>query len=214
MNQFKLTKKDALVSLIIGEAAGWLLLIVIKSLSQSASQLEVIPLWIWPVFFPFFCLFWLIFAFALAKKFKVFYQLGKFVLVGGLNFLVDLGVLNLLIFLSGIAAGWYFSLFKAVSFSVAVINSYLFNKFWTFKSPDAVSDKETVKGMGREFLGFLVITLVGLGINNLTASLIVNWIGPQWNISPELWANIGAMVASAVGLIWNFLGYKFFIFKK
>jgi len=204
----KLKKLDIFIVLCIGEAAGWLLLLVINNLESSVSLVESIPLWTLPVFFPIFCLIWFLFMFLLSKRNKSFMQIGKFALVGGVNFLLDLGVLNLLIFLTGFASGWFYSIFKGVSFIVAVINSYLLNKFWTF------SDQKQDKKIGKEFLSFIVISLIGLFINNIVASFLVNYVGPQAGISENLWANIGAITASFIGMFWNFVGYKFIVFKK
>jgi putative flippase GtrA len=90
---------------------------------------------------------------------------------------------------------------------VAVTNSYLWNKFWTFKSHE---NKETRK----EFIQFVAISGVGFGINVIVASFIVNIIGPVGEISPRLWANIGAFAAIVISVFWNFLGYKFIVFKN
>ncbi len=144
----------------------------------------------------------------LSKKNKSFLQIGKFALVGGINFLLDLGVLNLFIFLTSIASGPFYSVFKGASFVVAVINSYLLNKFWTF------SDQRQNKKVTKEFLSFIVVSLIGLFINNIVASFLVNYIGPQAGLSENLWASIGAIVAAFVGMFWNFVGYKFVVFRK
>jgi len=204
----KIKKSDIFIVLSIGEAAGWLLLLVINNLESSISLLKSIPLWILPVFFPIFCLAWFLLTFLLSKKNKSFVQIGKFVLVGGVNFLLDLGVLNLLIFFTGIASGLFYSVFKGISFAVAVINSYVLNKFWTF------SDQAQNKRVTKEFLSFVVISLIGLFINNIVASFLVNFVGPQAGISENLWASIGAIIASFIGMFWNFVGYKFIVFKK
>lgn len=134
-------------------------------------------------------------------------QAIKFVLVGTSNTLVDLGVLNLLIFTSGITAGLGYSLFKGISFTVAVINSYFLNKFWTFK------------GLGsgkapKEFTQFLIVSIIGFGINVGIASLVVNAVGPQFGIGDKFWANVGAVCATFAAMTWNFLGYKFIVFKN
>ena len=129
-------------------------------------------------------------------------QAVKFVLVGGLNTLIDLGVLNLLIFITGIASGSGYSIFKGISFTVAVINSYFLNKLWTFK------------GTGRKFLQFFIVSLIGFGINVGAASFIVNVIGAPVGMPASLWANIGAVSAVFITLFFNFIGSKYIVFKK
>lgn len=132
-------------------------------------------------------------------------QIAKFVIVGGLNTLLDLAILNILIASSGIASGVSFNFFKGISFLAAVTNSYFWNKYWTFESKDR---KEL------QFIQFIVISAVGLFINVGVASFIVNTIGAPGATSPALWANIGALTATAASLIWNFLGYKFIVFRR
>lgn len=133
-------------------------------------------------------------------------QAIKFVLVGVLNTLVDLAVLNVLILVSGVSSGFGYSVFKGISFTVAVINSYFLNKFWTFKV-------QKMGGAKKEFAQFFTVSLIGFGINVGVASLVVNVVGPQFGIAPKIWANIGAICATLVGMTWNFLGYKFIVFK-
>lgn len=126
----------------------------------------------------------------------------KFLLVGALNTFVDLAMLNLLIFLTGIASGLPFTIFKGISFLVAVSNSYLWNKHWTFRSNKKV------------FLQFLMVATIGLFLNVGAASFVVNVIGPQFGFKNQLWANIGAAAGTLVVMAWNFAGYKFFVFRK
>jgi len=133
-------------------------------------------------------------------------QFSKFSIVGGLNALIDLGVLNFLIAFSGIASGLLFSLFKSSSFVIAVINSYLWNKFWTFESRERVHRSE--------FTRFVLINIVGLGINVGVASFIVNGIGAPVGMSAPIWANIGAFIAALTGVMWNYLGVKHWVFRK
>jgi len=151
----------------------------------------------------------------LTKHDLIFAALNGFIfgalipIIGSANFAVDFGVLNLLIFLTGIASGWLFTLFKSISFMVAVTNSFFWNKLWAFKKKD-----KNVKESGKEFMQFLAVSVIGLILNAGTASFIVNVIGPQAGISIKTWANIATAVASVVVLTWNFVGYKFWVFKK
>mgnify|MGYP001572410966 FL=1 len=133
---------------------------------------------------------------------QVLHQITKFVIVGVSNTLVDLAVLNLLIFLTGIASGAGFSFFKAVSFLFAVTNSYFWNRRWTFRS-----DKQV-------FTQFFVVSTIGLLLNVGTASFFVNILGPQFGLSETIWANVGAVGGTLVVMTWNFLGYKFVVFRK
>jgi putative flippase GtrA len=133
-------------------------------------------------------------------------QFMKFILVGFLNTAVDFGILNLLMVIFRVYAGWSFSLFKAISFSCAVTNSYFLNKFWTFQKED--------KAKIQEFSKFLIISIIALLINVSLSSFLVNKIGPQFNISPILWANLSALVTVGVTILINFFGYKYLVFKK
>lgn len=196
-------RSDIISSLIIGETAALLMIAVAKNLalpSGPASLLKFLP-----VVFPVFTLFVMTAGTFLGHRASVFYQLSKFALVGGLNFLIDLGVLNLLIAATGTATGFWVIIFKAISFLIAVISSFLWNKFWTFGSlgTDAAS---------RQFFGFLVVSTIGLLINDGSFATF-NAFGPG-SFDAKTWASISAALASGVGLIWNFIGYKFLVFKK
>jgi len=146
----------------------------------------------------------------LFQKFPIIEQFLKFGLIGAMNTLVDLGILNVLMYGSGQTEGIYYSIFKAISFTGAVIFSYNLNKRWTFQD---LSDEDRAK----KFTQFLFISIIGAVINISTATLVVTYIKPLANITfltSQLWGNIGALAGTAIGLIWNFLGYKFIVFKK
>ncbi len=196
-------KQDLKISFLVGIVAGFLFWLVLKNIGlltgSAAGAAAVLSL---AVITPLGYLvgYWL------SRRWPVMLQFVKFGIVGGLNFLVDLGILNLLIFLTGITAGFYYSVFKASSFIVAVINSYFWNKYWTFH---AGNGPRTV-----EFIKFFTVNLIGFGINVSTASFVVNTVGAPVGVSGELWANAGAATAAIVALFWNFIGMKFIVFKK
>lgn len=69
-----------------------------------------------------------------AKSRKTWGQFWRFFLIGLMNVFIDLAVLNLLILITGVGrTGVWFTVFKAISFTVAVINSYYFNRRWVFR---------------------------------------------------------------------------------
>jgi dolichyl-phosphate beta-glucosyltransferase len=194
-------KTDILSALIIGEFSAWLFLVISENIRLTFNYW-----WLFPIILPILALFGLWFSFWLGKKILVIFQAAKFALVGILNTLIDLGLLNFLIFISGINKGLGYSIFKGISFTVAVINSYFWNKFWTFR-------KSKTAQTGKEFMQFLIVSLIGFGFNVGIASLVVNIIGVQFGLSKEIWANIGAISATTFAMLWNFVGYKFIVFK-
>ena len=194
-------KVDIIVALVIGELIALLSFGILKNLELDAKLLY----WLWPIFLPVFCLFCLWFARILSKIIPAIWQISKFVLVGVLNTVIDLGILNLLMWQSGIVSGLLYSIFKGISFIAATSNSYFWNKFWTFDSKKAAGKKE--------FTQFFLISAIGFLINVGVASLIVNAVGPQFGLSVKIWANVGAIAATFVGMTWNFIGYKFIVFK-
>ncbi len=136
-----------------------------------------------------------------------FNQFGKYVAVGFTNAAVDFGVLNFEIGLTGVAGGWHYSLFKSISFAVAVTNSYILNKYWVF---DAGSS-----GGGRsELFKFLAVNLVAIIVNVGVASFVVNYVTPFNGVDMKAWANIGSVAGSAVAIMFTFVGSRLIVFKK
>lgn len=204
-------KTDLIFALIIGEMVAWLAFALLKTLELDLVFYQITGFTInlslvLAIFFPIAVLFCLYITYFLGKKIPTIFQAGKFVAVGVLNTLIDWGILAFLMLITGITTGLFYSIFKGISFLVAVINSYFWNKFWTFK-------KKEVKEAGKEFLQFLVVSLIGLGINVGIASLTVNIIAVPGGISPSAWGIFGAVAATVFSMVWNFVGYKFIVFK-
>ena len=101
---------------------------------------------------------------------------------------------------------------KRFSFTAAASSNYFLNRVWTFRSHD--------RQVGVEYLKFLAVSVVGLGINN----------GVLW-LSSRLWpvayqssiALLGVdvdvfylfkLLAIAVTTLWNFFGNMIFTFRS
>ena len=143
----------------------------------------------------------------LSKVRPFFFQLAKFGLIGVANTVVDLGIYNLFIYMSDVSSGYLIVVFKSFSVMAAIVNSYVWNKFWSF-------EKKETHGIGEEFTQFLMVSLVGLLLNVGITAFVVNVIGAPAGVAEKTWANIGGLAASILVLTWNFIGYKFFVFKK
>jgi putative flippase GtrA len=200
----KLTSRDILFAAINGLIFGALLPIVLKNMNVAISANKGFVI---AIAFTVLAAVGVAIGYFLSKYIRIFFQIAKFGCVGAANFAVDIGILNLLIFISGSAAGIAYTLFKIISFIFAVTNSYVWNKIWTFKKVDT---KET----GKEFGQFIMISIIGLILNAVIASVLVNVIGPLGGIKVKTWASVSAAVASICVMAWNFVGYKFWVFKK
>ncbi len=196
---------DIISSLVIGEAAALLMLFISANITLPLAVRSYVSLL--PFAFPFFTVAVMLVGSLLGARIAVAHQFTKFLLVGGLNFLIDLGVLNALILLTGVSQGALAVGFKAAGFTAAVISSFLWNKFWTFR---AVS----LEHAGLQFVEFVSVALIGLGLNTGIFAFVNDAIGPQGAIPPQTWANIAAVAAAAIGFVWNFLGYKYFVFRR
>lgn len=142
----------------------------------------------------------------IGRKIKVIFQFAKFAAVGSLNSFVDLGVFNLLsyIFVDEIKniSNVLFITFKSASFFLATLNSYLWNKNWTFGNKEKTHVETLVK--------FYAITLINYFLNTGVA-FAVKAIGPDSNI----WVSFVAPVCGILAAMFsNFLSYKFIVFKK
>jgi putative flippase GtrA len=135
-------------------------------------------------------------------------QISKFVVVGFINTGIDFAVLNALMFSTKIYSGKWLILFNSISFTAAVINSYFLNKYWTFKSKDSKESKT------KEFSQFLIISIIGISINDAIVYGLATFTSPLFGLPKELWTNIAKIFATLASMTWNFIGYKFVVFKK
>jgi len=119
-------------------------------------------------------------------------QILKFGVVGALAFVIDYGVLMLLSQVFGmdpvLAAG--------ISFCVSVVFNYVASMRYVFSHRE---DMDT----GRELALFVVLSVVGLGINEL-----IIWVGTRALGTSALMVTVTKVVATAVVMVWNFMSRK------
>lgn len=203
-------KTDLILSLAIGIFSSLMMIFVGRNLSAENSFFETAVSYSGYIIaiFPLFCVAWIV-ATRFASNFigQTVYQFGKFILTGGFNFLLDAAVLNFFIFATEIADGLPQTGFKSASFVFGVISSYLLNRYWTFSA-------NLKKRVSKEIFQFLAVSGVGFAVNVGADYFFVNMMGSFWGMKPALWAQFSAVLASAIAMIWNFAGYKFFVFKE
>lgn len=138
-------------------------------------------------------------------------QFFRFATIGVLNTIVDFVVLNILIaFFGSSKNSILYAFFKAMAFVAAVVNSYFFNKFWVFRA-----SKSGLRSKTEGFL-FATVSTVGFLINVSVFSVVLFFLtstvyGMQHT---QIVSNIAAFVGTLVVLMFNFVGYKFIVFKS
>lgn len=120
-------------------------------------------------------------------------QFIKFSLVGLLNTAIHYGVFYVTYTYMGI----YHLLASTIGFCLAVTNSYIVNRFWTFKTRG--SKKR------REFPKFITVNLLTLSINLGSMALLVERLA----MDPR----VAQLASIGLTLSINFLGNKFWTFR-
>ena len=140
-------------------------------------------------------------------------QITRFLIVGMMNTLLDLLLLNIMTLISAVKDGLGFSAQKACSACIAIIFSYVLNKYWSFKSCQAGNNY-------MEFGKFITVSLFSMAIQVIVATVMVSHIRPLFDLygpflrNAQLWVNIGGISGSLFSAISNFLGYKYFVFER
>ncbi len=218
----KSLKRDLILSLICGEITSWFLILVIKNpyVKEFGGLAKMESLiWALPIVLPIIFVAGTLIGRAFSRLFEVISQIVKFLEIGVLNTFIDLGILNFLVGLSGVTFGLGLVPLNTFSFLCAATNSYYWNKFWTFSASafaKASADRQGYGGQGKRgvFLQFLLISVIGWGINTSIVVLGTTFMLPLASLSAGAWINVVKLTATFISMVWNFLGYKFIVFKK
>lgn len=200
------SKKDFFLVSIIGVLFGLLAIPILENIKIPGWELTFKTTIFLAGGFFLFANFALAVAGLIGKKLPGVFQFAKYAATGSLNAFTDLGILNFLSLAFQIFSGPFLVIFNTISFGTAVTNSYFWNRYWAFK-------KDGVKATAKEFFMFVVVTFSGIIINSVILYLLTTTYGAPPSISVELWENIAKSVAAPISILWNFIGYKFFVFK-
>ncbi|GEM_PF-774424 len=136
----------------------------------------------------------------------------RYAIVGVLNTLLFFGLVNLLGALFGVYSGLAFTAISALSVSVVIVHSYLWNRRWVFRS----DDQERVG----QFVKFALVNFGAMSLNAGIVYVITTHISPfYWfslfgSFTKIFWANFAEAVSIVVIVIWNYFGFKFFVFRS
>lgn len=125
------------------------------------------------------------------KRIQLIHQIVKFGVVGIIAFLIDYSLLYLLTEFMSI----HYMVSSIISFTISLIFNYVASIYWVFD----VKKKQTYK----EMIVFTILSVIGLGINQLVMYLMTD-IG-------NIYYMLSKLVATAIVMVWNFITRKIFI---
>jgi putative flippase GtrA len=123
---------------------------------------------------------------------KLIAQFMKFGVVGVIAFIIDFGVMVFLTEVFGVP----YLISTTVAFVVSVIFNYVASMRYVFVRKDDMSRR-------REFIIFIVLSVIGLILNDIFMWLLVDLIFIDYRISK--------IITTILVAIWNFVSRKIFL---
>ncbi|MBW6464934.1 MAG: GtrA family protein [Brevefilum sp.] len=133
----------------------------------------------------------------------------KFSFVGVTGTIVDFGVMNLMSLVFHLPLLWA----QAISFTIAVVNNFLWNRFWTY--PDSRS-----KRAPRQLIQFVAINLAGILVRTPLITWLNNLILKSLNNAAirlpvenfVISQNLALAVSISIILFWNFFANRYWTY--
>ena len=130
-------------------------------------------------------------------------QILRFSIVGILNTSIDVLTLNVLILLFPTHNANLLLIYNSIAYTLGALNSFLLNKYWTFKRQHAIT--------GGELLRFAIINAIGILCNDAivwSAAQLLHTIIPN----AVIWANAAKLCAVLGTAFVTYLGMRLWVF--
>ena len=119
----------------------------------------------------------------------------RFMIVGGLGFLINLSALFVIHDLFGVRIGPS----QLIGAELAILSNFYLHSIWTYKGADE-------KSLPKRLTQFHASAWVGSGITSIVLIVLVNRL--------HVFYPAALVAGSLCGLVWNYAWTKYFIFKK
>ncbi len=134
-----------------------------------------------------------------------FWQITRFALVGCLNTVIDLLVLNALLWLFPGQNTWIVLVFNSIAYTIGAINSFLLNKYWTFRHKERITTREVLRFLLTTGVGVLCSDALLWGVGVELRPLIAN---------QTVLTNIAKIVAVLGMAAVSYLGMRLWVFVR
>jgi putative flippase GtrA len=136
---------------------------------------------------------------------STFWQFLRFCLVGGVNTLIDLLVLNILLWRFPTHNVQVLVVYNSVAYTSGAVSSFFLNKYWTFRRRQRPTRREVV----RFALSLCFEILYSSGLVLLAGKALQPVI-----TNPTLWGNASKLLAVACGTVISYACMRFWTFAS
>lgn len=129
------------------------------------------------------------------KNKKLLTQIFKFIIVGGIATVIDyiiFFIMHDILHINTLVS-------NIMSFSISVIYNYIASVKWVF-------DVDKDKDKKQQFIIFIVLSVIGLGINTGIVFLLIDVL--------KVYSLISKVIATGIVMVFNFITRKIFLEKK
>jgi putative flippase GtrA len=138
-------------------------------------------------------------------RLSLFLQFLRFCLVGGLNTFVDVLVFNLIVWSFPTQDSGLLVVYNSVAYAIGALNSFCWNKLWTFRQRSSASGDQVTR--------FMLVTSLGIICNDAFLWLATN-ILTSLSLSSFIWINVAKISAIAGSVAVSYIGMRFSVFTK
>ncbi|MBA2394153.1 MAG: GtrA family protein [Ktedonobacteraceae bacterium] len=132
-------------------------------------------------------------------------QFLRYCVVGGLNTIVDIGILNILLLRFPTHNAQILTAYNAVAYSCGAISSFLLNKYWTFR--------HTQRTTRREVIRFAISIVLEILYSSAFIWLAGRALQPFIS-NVTLWGNASKLVAVVCGTLLSYSLMRFWTFAN
>jgi putative flippase GtrA len=134
-------------------------------------------------------------------------RFSKFTVVGLSNAVVDLGILNLFLWLASTRDPSVLALYNGVALVLANVNSYFWNTRWTFRGRAKRRDR-------RQRVLFTLQALFNICVSNGLFFLLVRPVLVYTEVPAYLAGNVAKLVSIAVASTLSFFLMRYLVFSR
>lgn len=136
---------------------------------------------------------------------STFQQFLRYCLVGGVNTVVDVLMLNILLWRFPTHNVQVLVVYNSVAYSCGALSSFFLNKYWTFR--------RTQRPTAREVVRFVISVLLEVLYSNVLIWLAGKTLQP-FITNITLWGNASKLVAVVIGALLSYCLMRFWTFAS